>query len=406
MRAAVLVVVLLLLVLGPASSRELRCDPITGKIRVLYMGDALGIQSPFPYIRMEPSFIAVPVEACTFHSTPEFMRKQMRYHMPRTSERLRKDYDVLILSDANRDVFRPQAIDWMSEAVKEDGLGIIMIGGAESFEGRGGIMPSWAITTVADVLPVNMLEREYCDQAMRMVIVDPDAELARSLPWNTLGSKGVFSEGHRTTLKQNAHLIAEAITFSYGRIPHLAWWDVGKGRGFAMMTDWTPAGGAIFMTWDYYPDFVLNTIMFSAGKKLPDDVDILYLIRRRIRNYWDIRSTLDTMVEIVDQFGGNFAAVERGALECDKARKKADELYFTGEYSAALDAYDEAIQLVEGKIEEARRIANQALFYVYLIEWAAVTGTSLLGGVVLYTLMVRRRLYAEVPVTKLERGES
>jgi len=126
------------------------------------MGDALGIQSPFPYIRMEPSFIAVPVEACTFHSTPEFIRKQMRYHMPRTSERLRKDYDVLILSDANRHVFRPQAIDWMSEAVKEDGLGIIMIGGAESFEGRGGIMPSWATTTVADVLPVNMLEREYC----------------------------------------------------------------------------------------------------------------------------------------------------------------------------------------------------------------------------------------------------
>jgi len=41
-----------------------------------------------------------------------------------------------------------------------------------------------------------------------------------------------------------------------------------------------------------------------------------------------------------------------------------------------------------------------------LIEWAAVTGTSLLGGVVLYTLMVRRRLYAEVPVTKPERGES
>ncbi len=387
-------------------ARELRADPITGRIRVLYMGDAIGIRSPFPYLLQEPSFVATPVEACTFHSTDEFIRKQMRAYMPRTSGRLSEGYDVLILSDANRGVFRPQEIDWMSKAVAEDGLGIIMVGGAESYEGRGGMVaPSWGVTTVADVLPVTMIEGEYCDQAMRMVIIDPEAELAKSLPFNTLGPKGVFGEGHKVVPKQSSKVIAVAETFSYGRLPHLVWGDAGKGRGFSMLTDWTPAGGAIFMTWTYYPDFVLNTVMFTAGRQLPEDVDIIYMIRRRIRDYSDMRKTLDSMIDIVDKFGGNFAAVEKAARECDEHRNAANDLYFQGDYASALEAYDSVITLVNLRVEEGRKIARQALFYVYLIEWATVTGTFMICGVALYTLMIRRKMYAEVSTTRLARSE-
>ena len=170
-----------------------------------------------------------------------------------------------------------------------------------------------------------------------------------------------------------------------------------------MLTDWTPAGGAIFMTWTYYPDFVLNMIMFTAGKKLPDDVDIVYMIRRRIRDFADIRSTLDSMIDIVDKFGGNFAAVEKAARECDEAKNEANDLYFQGEYEMALDSYDSLIGLVNMRVEEARVIARQALFYVYLIEWAAVTGTFMICGVALYTLMIRRKMYAEVSTTRLQK---
>lgn len=384
-------------------AREIRCDPQTGKIRVLYMGDAFGIRNPFPYMKMEPSFIAIPVAACTFHSTMDFIKKQMRVYMPRTQDRLSGNYDVMILSDANREVFQSREINWMSQAVLNEGLGIIMIGGAESYEGRGGTMPTWSITTVAEVLPVKMLDDEYCDQVMRMVIVDHEAELAKSLPWDTLGTRAVFGEGHKVALKQTSHLIAEAETFSYGRLPHLIWHDAGKGRSFSMTTDWTPAGGAIFMMWEYYPDFVLNVVMFTAGRKLPEDVDVVYLLRRRIRDYVDIRQTLNTMIDIVDTFGGNFAVVERAAIQCDEERKAADALYFSGEYGPALEAYDSAIGMVSASVEEARMVAKRALLYVYLIEWAVVTGTFMISGVGLYTLMIRRKMYAEVVTTRLER---
>jgi len=387
-----------------SQAREMRCDPQTSKIRVLYLGDAIVVRSPFPYLRMEPSFTAVPVTACTSHASLDFINKQMRYYMPRTSDRLKNNFDVIILSDANKDVFRPAEISWMTEAVTDSGLGIIMIGGAESYEGRGTVFPTWTTTTVAEVLPVEMQDHRYCDQAIRMVIVDREGEFGRSLPWETLGTKGVFGEGHITVLKQTSHLVAEGETFSYGRIPHLVWWDVGKGRGFSMTTDWTPSGGLMFMTWEYYGDFAINVVMLTAGRKLPEDLDVVYMIRRRSRQYWDIRLTLDSMVDIVDSFGGDFAAVTAAAMDCDGARAAADKLYFSGEYTSALEAYDFAIRLVNEKVDEARVLARRALFNVYLIEWAAVTGTFLLSGFALYTLMVRRKLYAEVRLTRLERA--
>jgi hypothetical protein len=309
----------------------------------------------------------------------------------------------MILSDANREAFGSKLLSWMSDGVVEEGLGIIMIGGAASFEGRATVFASWSTTTVADTLPVEMLDHKYCDEVMKMVIVDPDAELARTLPWETLGNLGTFGEGHRTVLRQTASLIAEAETFSYGRLPHLAWWDTGRGRGFAMTTDWTPSGGMTFMGWIYYPDFCLNVVMFTAGKRLPEDVDIVYMIRRRIRDYSDIRSTMDTMIYMVDKFGGNFAAVENSAMAIDRTKWEADWLYFNGEYDLALEAYDELLDSIGAKIEEARKIARQALFYVYLIEWAAVTGTFMLSGFMVYTLMIRRRMYAEVKITRLRK---
>ena len=390
---------LLFLLVSPAGARELKSDPMTGRIRVLYMGDP-GTHSPMPYFVMEPGMTATPLQ----YLGRDFAQRKARVYMPRTAQRLREEYDVMILSDAMREMFTSQMLNWMSDGVLKGGMGLIMIGGAESYEGRAGaVAPSWGTTTVADVLPVNMIEDDYCDQSMEMVIVDEESELAQSLPFNTMGPKAIFGEGHKVSLKQNSHLIAEALTVSYGRLPHLVWGDVGNGRGFSMLTDWTPAGGAAFMTWTYYPDFVLNVIMFTASKKLPEDVDIVYMIRRRIRDFSDIRGTLDSMIDIVDKFGGNFAAVEKAARECDEARLEANDLYFNGEYALALESYDSVIDLINTRVEEARVIARQALFYVYLIEWAAVTGTFMICGVALYTLMIRRKMYAEVRTTRLQK---
>ena len=127
----------------------------------------------------------------------------------------------------------------------------------------------------------------------------------------------------------------------------------------------------------------------------------VYIIRRRIREITDLRLTLNSIIDIVDSFGGNINHVLLAAAECDEIKAGADEMYFVGDYVAALNGYQDALENINSKIEEAMVIARQALFYVYLIEWATVTGTFMISGVIVYTLMVRRRVYSEVQTTRL-----
>jgi hypothetical protein len=121
-----------------------------------------------------------------------------------------------------------------------------------------------------------------------------------------------------------------------------------------------------------------------------------------MRDYGEIRGTMNSMIEIVDDFGGNFAAVERSAVEVEEAKAQADSLYLSGDYEGALEAYAQVISMANSRVEEARVIARRALFYVYMIEWSVVTGTLMLSGVGLYTLMVRRKMYAPVTTTRLD----
>jgi hypothetical protein len=48
----------------------------------------------------------------------------------------------------------------------------------------------------------------------------------------------------------------------------------------------------------------------------------------------------------------------------------------------------------------AMELKDRALFWVYLTEWSAVTGTLLASGFLVYDLLVKRRLYREVDTTR------
>jgi len=51
--------------------------------------------------------------------------------------------------------------------------------------------------------------------------------------------------------------------------------------------------------------------------------------------------------------------------------------------------------------KDAIDLKNMALLWVYVIEWSIVTATALIAGFVLWSLMVRRKLYQEVGATRL-----
>ena len=55
--------------------------------------------------------------------------------------------------------------------------------------------------------------------------------------------------------------------------------------------------------------------------------------------------------------------------------------------------------------ELALHAKDEALVWVYVVEWLTVSGTALVSAGAIWTLMVRRVAYREVVTTKLERSE-
>ncbi len=47
------------------------------------------------------------------------------------------------------------------------------------------------------------------------------------------------------------------------------------------------------------------------------------------------------------------------------------------------------------------KLKDEALFWVYVTEWVAVSGTGLLAGYMIYILMLRKALYKQVEVTRI-----
>ena len=68
------------------------------------------------------------------------------------------------------------------------------------------------------------------------------------------------------------------------------------------------------------------------------------------------------------------------------------------ESEAIVDQID--MRLVEIQ-NDAMRLKDQALVWVYAIEWFSVTATSMIAGSFLWFVMIRRRLYREIGTTRI-----
>ena len=161
-------------------------DPLTGRVRILYVGDCFGTRAlPDVCMAREPLFVITPIPSSTGRERiEEEVRKLMRLHMPRTyAEHLAK-IDLVLLSAMERFYFRADQLVWFEKGVVEEGDAIVMIGGYHTFGGKPP-SPSWSGTSVEDVLPVNIIDSEVWELAAYLPVpVDPEDEFCSSLDWS------------------------------------------------------------------------------------------------------------------------------------------------------------------------------------------------------------------------------
>ena len=59
------------------------------------------------------------------------------------------------------------------------------------------------------------------------------------------------------------------------------------------------------------------------------------------------------------------------------------------------------MRMCDETMDEAIKARNAAAFWIFFTEWCVVTGTSLFAGALIWMLMIRRRLYREVAITRM-----
>jgi len=391
-----------LLSCGLSSAQEGRRDPQTGRIRLIYIGDAILTRNPAYIYRSDPTFVGTLIPACLDDLLGQGWKisdvhRYMRQYMPKTFEQMRDSLDVILLSDVHLLNFRPEEVVWMERCVREAGLGLIMVGGYESFGGWAGYA-SWDGTAVADALPVEFHTGGRADSdAFRVKVVDPENELMKYLPWERCPP---FYGLNIVAVKQGADELARLVGMVKGEFPFLDAWDYHQGRTIAFTSDWTPAWGESFCLWDYYLDFAADVGMYASRVPVPRDVALVHTIRGKFFGLTNQRALLTSLFIFVESFGGSSAKLDSHMAQIDQTVRAAEAAYIRQDYDAALSLLKEAEQAVDELEKEAVKLKDAAMMWVYLAEWLAVTGTLLICGVVLWVVMVRRRLYREVRMTR------
>ncbi len=390
---------LVLAALSQSTAREPRQDPSTGKVRLLYIGDYVGTATPARFLEQEPLISIRGVPATLAWYQENFIRKFMRIYMPRTYEDMAINNDVMLLSDAGVGLFETRHFTWFADAVIEDGLGLTMIGGVESFGAEPG-RPPWIGTTVADILPVEGVFQSFNPATGTVLILRPDNEFIASLPWDTLvPPMNTFLRFNNLVLKDGADELA-ALTAGQERHPFLVTWLQGKGRTFAMGADWTPGGGVNFMEWEYYGDYASNLVLYVAGVPVPAEHELRHVYKTQMISYQDQKRLLMATLDFVEKFNANTRPLTQEINANDEKRQQADRLYIDQDFQAAVTLMKEVLDRVEELADDSLELRERALLWVHVIEYLVVTATCLITGTVVYSLMIKRRLYREVAVTR------
>ena len=326
-------------------------------------------------------------------------RKIVRIYTPRTLEKLLESYDILLLLEP-RMWFTDTEIRMFTDSI-DLGVSTLLTLWPDI---RGYI--SLVYSELAQVYPHDFWPSYQSGGNQAYVVKVKEGNLPVLTPFIPLGIEEFPGKGTRPIHpKQGSITWAWAIKSGIGgseRDEYMISWEYGESEarnwviGVDVDEQWFNPGAGN----KYGGDIILNMLYYSAGKPLPHDLGILLGIRAAFYRYTLEKRLLFTVIEFVDSFGANTQILEQKLSEADDGKESAVTYYLEGDYVASFDKTMEMIEYILVLNEEAIRVKERALLWVYMTEWSVVSGANLLVGFVLYTLMVKRRLYREVQVTR------
>jgi hypothetical protein len=118
--------------------------------------------------------------------------------------------------------------------------------------------------------------------------------------------------------------------------------------------------------------------MYGAGRDPPLDVVLANEIRERFGEYADATGYISSMIDSIAKFDFDINPMLVRSNALLERWREGRRLYGAQEYEDSYEVMDHLTEDVKAFMDEVLAFKDQALFWVYITEWVAVTGTFLL----------------------------
>ena len=403
-----LLVVLAILLVAPAHALD--------RINLLFIGQVVPEACPLPFwFESEPAatFTLVPTKT-HWNMRWDEARRWIRLYFPRTRE-LTWQYDFFMFINPYFDPFTGTQIEHMRSAIMEGGSGGFQTLGGMTIDSADPNF-AWLQSSLAPIFPndpseVELWRRGTSNLKAYTVMLEKDSGLPPVLtPFLEVGIEQVPGSNYVVPLAPQegatvwARVIGAFAELSGPPLPWLLSWRAGMGMTWSVADDLdVPWWSGIYSPseQEYGLDILMNIVLHSLGRSTVQDVIVVNAVRRDFRAYSERVSTIDSFIDFVEKFGASSDHITAARLGIDGTMEQAMEHYMEGRYDRALEAAEEAHRSLTELERKTMKLKDQALLWVYLTEWAAVSGTGMLAGYAVFALMVRRKLYRQVRATRL-----
>jgi hypothetical protein len=377
----------------------------SGTLKMLLIGEVYPQECPLPLLfDADPIFDYLSIrtrEGPAGKLTEEMKRRYVKLYFPRTEEDLR-DYSMIFYIDADVSLFSGTQSQQMHDSILD--------GVAGSFFTFGPEFNTVASSILGRVVPHEMSKTINMDWTRRSYRVEFFQSMPRVFtPFIDLGVENAVGIGCGfLTPRTGTTAWGQLVPSHYG--PWILEWEYGGEGGNC----WVVADDLDHSWWGdvhsgihgmsqnpWAMDIMSNLILYSAGRDLPEDVVIVALARDGFWEYRTERSIILSLMDWVERFGASTGSFGERLSQIDLRQADASGFYIAGEYASALSELETGKEEARGLRQKVLVAKDRALMWVYVIEYLTISGTTVISGVVLWTLMIRKRLYREARTTRL-----
>ncbi len=396
-----MVILCLLILIHPALAGP-KVDPNTGRIRILVVGEQNG-QNKYvmSVIQSDPRIHHFGTIRSGVSAPPDEARRYVRTIFPRTEKRMIESIDSIKYLDARPGIFTDFQQMWIHDAIYDSGLGLVLV---EMGYHSCNIIEAcncpwdWMKSPIYDAWPIDVILEKTVKNPLYVEIVQETPVVG--LPGFERQPYG-GPPGNLGVVEARPGAVLHA-RWKNGKQDAIVSTDYGEGRTLALPAGWDCVSSKMVRGWKYFADFVINSIYYTSQVPVPEDPELANALRSAFTQYGEQKALMLSLIDFIDKFGANTGPLHTKIDNLDAKRGTASNYYLSGEYQKSIESIREAIEGLTELSQDSARLRKRALRWVYITEWMTVTAISIISGVIIWSLMVKRKLYSEIVTTRLE----